>query len=127
MSLNQWEDDGGPTGHTPPDWPPRMSDAELRKFVMGWCDGKIFSDAHLQPGDEDRVGMVFMVIPLGGAKHIEDPHAVARVWEWLSEASPRSINGYPTFFSCRFMGLPDWKRARAAILLEESRRAAVTV
>lgn len=44
------------------------------------------------------------------------------VWEWLSKAGPRSINGYPIFFSCRLMHREDWEKARRAAQKEMDRR-----
>jgi hypothetical protein len=44
------------------------------------------------------------------------------VWENLSAAGPRSINGCPIFFSMRMMHREDWERARGAIEREHARR-----
>lgn len=49
------------------------------------------------------------------------------VWEYLSEAGPRSVNGMPIFMSLRFMHIEDWNRARTAILREEERRKNITL
>ena len=42
------------------------------------------------------------------------------VWEWNSEALPRSINGYPIFMSCRIMNKEDWEEILP--VLQENQR-----
>lgn len=39
---------------------------------------------------------------------------VGEIGEWLSKAEPRSINGYPIFFSFMLIGKEDWARIRTA-------------
>jgi len=47
---------------------------------------------------------------------------VGIIWEDASQAGPRSINGYPIFFSMKLMSKSDWDRAKTAILKESKRR-----
>jgi hypothetical protein len=42
----------------------RTPDEELKKFVLGYCDGRIFTDHDVRNSDD--VGMVFLVLALGG-------------------------------------------------------------
>ena len=49
------------------------------------------------------------------------------IYEWMSKAGPRAINGMPTFFSCRLMHKEDWERARQAIAREQERRENIEV
>jgi len=44
------------------------------------------------------------------------------IYEYISKAGPRSINGYPCFFSFRILNKADWLRAHAAIVRELKRR-----
>ncbi len=44
------------------------------------------------------------------------------IYEEISKAGPRSINGQPIFWSLRIINRSDWKRAHAAITRELSRR-----
>lgn len=44
------------------------------------------------------------------------------IYEYYSEQSPRSINGYPSFFSFRLLSHGDWERAKKAIYVELERR-----
>lgn len=49
------------------------------------------------------------------------------LWEWMSKAGPRAINGYPIFMSMRVMHRDDWSRAVGAIQREEKRREDIEV
>src|SRR5688500_15846561 len=89
---------------------PDMSSKDMKEFILGVCDGKIFTDRHTRSDHE--IGLVFMVFALSGPDQLGiDINDVGCVWEWLSEAGPRSINGMPCFFSCRFMNKKDAKFA----------------
>lgn len=43
------------------------------------------------------------------------------LYAYMSDASPRTINGYPTFFSMGVLNVADWKRVREAINREQAR------
>ena len=47
--------------------------------------------------------------------------SVGCIWEDISKAGPRGINGYPNFFSFHIMSKPDWERAKVAIDRETQR------
>ena len=49
------------------------------------------------------------------------------IYEFVDKAGPRSINGYPIFFSFRMIHTDDWARAAAAIEREEKRREKIEV
>jgi hypothetical protein len=49
------------------------------------------------------------------------------IYEWMEKAGPRSVNGYPTFFSCRLLHKEDWERAKVAIVREQERRETIEV
>jgi hypothetical protein len=73
---------------------------------------------------------LFMPLALGGLADFSaaDIQRIGVVWEWISAAGPRAINGYPRFFSCRFMDAEDfWTRAVPAIKAEEARRKEIKV
>lgn len=118
---------------------PAMSDDELREFVMGYCDGKIFTANDIpsvripKPTQEEiersarDMGLVFVPLALGAMEKIAHPSQVGTFWEWTKDAMPRSINGMPMFFSLRVMYKPDWIRACRAIKREMNRRKRVKV
>jgi hypothetical protein len=101
---------------------PRMSDEELKQFVLGWCDGRIYTNRHINSARV--VPLVFMPLSFWKKPDLTD---VGLVWEWLSAAGPRAINGHPTFMSCRLMHADDWERARVAVERELKRREEVVV
>jgi len=98
----------------------RMTDDELRAFVLGVCDGRIFTSSDV-PGY--LLGSVFMPIVLGAFAgwSEDDVQQVGLLWEYLHEAGPLSVNGMPTFFSCRVMHCDDLDRALVAIDAEHER------
>lgn len=102
------------------DGPPRMTEAELREYVDAFLSGRIW-DFHHAPDGQDGL-MPFMVLRLGGLPEGWDPKNVGTVYEYIDKAGPRSVNGMPTFFSCRIMHTADWEIARATIAREVERR-----
>ena len=105
----------------------RMTDEELTTFVRAWVDGLIFSTAHMPEHElKNNLGCVFMplIIPLELG---EDAKDVGLIWEYLSKAGSRSINGMPMFVSCNIMHKDDWAIARDAINDLIDQRKAETV
>ena len=92
----------------------------LRRFVMDYCDGRIFTSLGLESDELMTCFVVLMLIE-------ERPGDIALVWEYLDRAGPLSINGKPCFFSCHIMKVEDWDRARVAIKAELERRKSVNV
>lgn len=102
-----------------------MSREELAAFVLGVCDGKIFTLHHIRESErKSMAGMVFMPIFFGAFSGLwpGELEQVGTVWEYLHEAGPLSINGYPIFMSLRVICKDDWERAIKAIDKEEARR-----
>lgn len=105
---------------------PRMSEAKLRDFVLGYCDGRIYTnyDAH----DED-IGRVFAVIGMGALSAFTK-EAIAQIgciWEELDKAGPRVMNGRPMFFSCHLMHRDDFEIVRKAVADENDRRQNIKI
>jgi hypothetical protein len=94
----------------------------LRKFVVGVCDGRIFTSAQLEPRE---LRMSFMILALMEPGQMPPGSAIA--WEYMDKAGPIGINGLPCFLSCHFMNSADWDRARVAIAAELERRETVKV
>jgi len=102
-----------------------MPEEELAKFVLDFCDGKIFSSAHISKEQDGHIlGMVFMPLSLGALSNYteEEIKNIGLVYEYYDKAGPRGINDYPMFFSCRMMTSGDWAKASQAIKREEERR-----
>lgn len=94
----------------------------LRRFVLGVCDGTIFTSLGLS-ADETRT--CFMVLAMCEPDQL--PKDIVLVWEYMHKAAPRSINGMPCFFSCHFMDPGDWERVRPALEAEAKRRKQIKV
>lgn len=101
---------------------PRLGDDELRKFVVDVLAGRVFTSAQVR--DQSLISMIFMPLALG-ALHEYVPESlliIGVLWEYLEQALPRGINGYPMFTSVRMMHRLDWDRARKALILEQERQ-----
>lgn len=102
----------------------RMSDELLREFVLGLCDGRLFTSAQI---DKEDVGTTFIVLALASDLEPKDFEDVGIVWEWMDKALPRTVNGRPMFTSCQLMHKDDWKRAHEAYEREMQRRKELQV
>jgi hypothetical protein len=103
---------------------PHLSDDELRTFVDDFVSDRIFTTGHLRDGQEDRVPMIFLPVAMGCFKKVQ-PDSLSTIgclWEYHSEALPRSINGLPCFMSFKMLHKDDWERAKVAIDRELDRR-----
>lgn len=99
---------------------PSKTDEELRTFVLDFIGGQIFCMQHVPSEEMDLVKSIFMVIAMGGLQGVE-PASIGTIYEYLAEAGPRQINGYPIFMSCKMLNREDWERARKAILEQKDR------
>ncbi len=103
----------------------RMTADEIKEFVMGWCDDKIWTDRHCH--SERDILSVFMVLALGGLPEGWTENNLGLIWEWMSKAGPLAVNGQPTFFSCHIMHKEDWEVCRELIQEELERRNSLKV
>lgn len=105
----------------------RKSEEELREFVIDFLAGRIFTSAHMPPGE--RLELVFMPLIFGALAEWprEDWEDIGILYEYMDKASPRAINGMPSFFSFRMMHVDDWARCIKAIQREEQRQKEIEV
>lgn len=82
-------------------------DTELKKIAADLYEGKIFT--HTQIKNEQDILMVFMPIALGAFKNWpkENIDKIGLIYEYIDKAGPRSINGYPIFFSFSMINKTD--------------------
>lgn len=116
-------DDDKPADTTKKPVPPTSED-ELNKIVQGILTNQVFTSNHVQ--NVDMIPMVFMPIALGGLADV-DLNTLGGIYEYMDKASPRSINGYPTFFSCRLVNREDWQRVGEAVRKGQEALRAATV
>jgi hypothetical protein len=103
-----------------------LTDPEVRELALGIMAGTVFTDRQLL--DPQDITMVFPVLSMmtpeqyqesvidvvlpGG---IEDAAPVGLIYEHLDKAGPRSVNGYPMFFSLRVMSPSDLERVQGVM------------
>lgn len=126
----QLDADWSTLGTQPREEIPRLPPEELKKFVIQYLAGDVFTSAQLPEKDSDLLPMVFLPLALGALDSfsVEACKDIGVCWAYMRETvGTRSINGYPFFGSVRFMHKDDWARASAAILRERSRQDAIEV
>lgn len=96
-------DDPTPDPEATPVEIPFLEPEELHELATGILTGQVFSDRTVMASvPEDRVvqtlGMIWM--PLGlGVLQGRDPSNIGLIYSWLRDAGPRSVNGFPIFYS----------------------------
>jgi len=89
-----------------------LTDEKLRELALDLYRGEIFCDRHIIDQDLRMTDMIF--IPLGmmdkktWAEFIIQE--VGLVYEYIKNASPRGINGYPIFMTIRYLNEIDAER-----------------
>ncbi|UCC72008.1 MAG: hypothetical protein JSV86_16820 [Gemmatimonadota bacterium] len=113
---------------------PRMTADEIADFVRRYCDGQIITANDVlhraDPSNPESanarraVFTTFMPLALGALETWSDERMqqIGTIWEELSKAAPRMINGLPCFFSMRLMHIDDWKTVADLIDAELRRR-----
>lgn len=88
------------------------SDSELKVLASDIFDGKIFTNRHLPNDGLDNMEMVFMPIALGAFSKLTDEECndIGLIYEYLDKASPRSVNGYPTFMSFHVLNVREFEK-----------------
>jgi len=107
---------------------PRMSQEQLKKFVLDFMGGFIFTSAQVR--DPSLLSVVFMPLALGALSNYQDEAVadIGLVWAYLSEAiGSRAIDSYPFLGTCRFMHKDDWAKVSLAILREQERQDTIEV
>ena len=106
---------------------PKLSDEQLKQFVLDFCDGALYTSAH--PSKMEDIKLVFLPLMLGALSDWipEELETIGLIYEDMSKAMPRSVNGMPMFMSCHIMHIEDWERARKAIDAEFDRRKSIEV
>jgi hypothetical protein len=106
---------------------PRLDEDGLRKFVVEFLRGDIFTSAQLR--DSELLHMVFLPLAFGATKDFseESIREIGVIWAYMSTALPRSVNGYPIFGACCLMHKDDWARASLAIQREQDREKSIIV
>ncbi len=82
---------------------------KIKEIARDIHRGLIFTDRHIKTEDERLLGGVFTILSLmdnkGREKMMKDPPGM--VYEYLSKALPRGVNGYPCFMSMNRLSVDD--------------------
>lgn len=83
-----------------------MEEKELRKLAADIYEGKVFTSSQCKAND---IPFVFLPIGLGALsdKTKEELENLGLIYEYISAAGPRCINGNPTFFSMRTLTIEE--------------------
>jgi hypothetical protein len=105
---------------------PRMSEDDIKEMATDLVMGRLFCATMIPPEQwQHMIPSVFMPLALGGLGDV-DLATVGNIVEHLDKAGPRSVNGYPAFFSCRLVHTDDWEIIRQrAVKAQEAMDAAL--
>jgi len=106
--------------------PKEKTDEELKQLALDILEGRVFTDRHCSEPYE--ISMVFMPLVFLDEAGIEQLKAddPGMVYEYLTEAGPRSCNGLPNFFSMKLLSQDGTKKVMAIYdQLKEARSKAV--
>lgn len=80
---------------------------DLKQIAKDMYAGKIFCDRQISNAKD--IPMVFMPIMFMKKEELEKQD-IYFIYEYLSEAGPRSINGMPMFTSCYFLNKENFEK-----------------
>ena len=88
------------------------TDEELKQLAKDMLADKIFTNAHIKKGDESLLGSIFMPIIFMEQKDRDkmEANGICVLFEYYSEASTKSINGYPMFMTMKYMTKDEWEK-----------------
>ena len=90
---------------------PDQSPEFLAKLAKDIATNLVFTSHHIREFDSQNIGMIFMPLMLGALAGTTEQYraSIGMVYEYHDKAGPRSINGYPIFFSCNLLSMSDTK------------------
>lgn len=109
-----------------PEAPIRMSKEDKLKFIEDFFADKVFTNLAVPADDHTTLSLIFLPIGLGLFSSATEGYIqnIGILWEYVSAAAPRAVNGYPSFFSVRIMHIEDWIEVRDHIGREMEEREA---
>ena len=86
-----------------------METKELKQLAMDIIDNKVFGTWNLKD-PEKELPMVFMIYLFFDEKDRKEmiKQEIVHFYEYYNKACPMSVNGMPTFLSCRNINKNDW-------------------
>ena len=88
------------------------TDEELKQLANDIFHGVVFTSNHVPPGEEIMLGSIFMPLMLMTEEGQKDflEKKPFMVYEYMDQAGPRSVNGYPMFMSLKFLIEDEYKK-----------------
>jgi hypothetical protein len=77
---------------------PKLSDEEMDVLVRRVVSGEVYAS-----NSADGLESFRLVLAYGGEKLGQFVDSIGMVYEEMSKALPRPVNGYPMFTSCKFL------------------------
>lgn len=106
------------------------TDDEIKQMALDLRAGRIFTDRDLPKEDAHLLTSVFIILGLLDNEAIAEikNNPPAMIYEYMSEAGPRSVNGYPMFMSMKMLSKEDMPRLIAVFerLAEAEKTALAT-
>jgi hypothetical protein len=103
-----------------------MTAQELKEFVLDYCDGSIITDR--QVNDEHILPVVFMPLVFMDLSEVNtESIGIVYANTRTDTTTGRSVNGWPTFMSCRLMHKKDWELVVPVIQKEIKRRENISM
>jgi hypothetical protein len=90
----------------------KKTDAEIREIAKQYWAGKIFTTRDINPRDKGLIPNIFMILAIGGNQIVEKLKSenATLLYEYMKNAAPSQLNGYPCFLSARYLDADDEKR-----------------
>lgn len=88
------------------------SSHDLRQLAMDMANGLVFTSDQVRESSQDMLGLIFVPLIFMPDEHREAlvKAEIVMIYEYISKAGPRSINGYPIFMSCLMLDKRDAAR-----------------
>lgn len=102
---------------------PRMPLADIQRLAKAMISNEVFStwNMHLDYSNPEQaaneISAVFMVLMFGAFEQVPKDRLsdIGLIYEYINQAHPISVNGYPSFFSCRLLHSDDLPYLKEAI------------
>lgn len=87
-----------------------MTNEEIYQVAKDYVDQKIFASFQIKKEEMDRLPQIFMCLLFLKKEDIEKLKNHAFIYEYYDKASPSGINGYPIFFSARWINKENYPK-----------------
>jgi hypothetical protein len=99
-----------------------LTDKAIKELALAVRAGSVFGTWNFRESEKNMIGTVFMAFMLMNSiqKKILVRDGIFHLYEFMDKAGPRSINGYPIFYSFHMLDRDDAKRLETALDALES-------